>query len=89
MNMHGDLTSGNMNNGKRSSRDNLRCSSLDNNSSRDNLRCSSPGNNSRDNVRCSNLGNSSRDNVRSAAQATTAETTSGPATTKLSASKRT
>jgi hypothetical protein len=65
MNMHGDLTSGNMNNGKRSSRDNLRCSSLDNNSSRDNLRCSSPGNNSRDNPRFSSPGNDSRDNLRS------------------------
>jgi hypothetical protein len=67
MNIQGDLTSGNMSNGERSSKDNARFSNLDNSSSRDNVRSSNLDNSSRrDNARSSNLDNSSsRDNVRS------------------------
>ena len=61
MNMHGDLTSGNMNNGKGSNKDNLRPGNLDKSNSRDSLR---PGNlgksNNRDNLKPDNPSSSGR-----------------------------
>jgi hypothetical protein len=63
MNMHGALRSGNMNNGKRSNKDNLR-SRHKNNSSRDNLRFSNRGNRNKDNPKFRNLKVNHRDNLR-------------------------
>jgi hypothetical protein len=63
MNMHGALRSGNMNNGKRTNKDNLR-SRHKNNSSRDNLRFSNKGNRNKDNPRFRNLKVKSRANLR-------------------------
>jgi len=64
MNMHGALRSGNMNNGKRSNKDNLR-SRHKNNSSRDNLRFRNPKVNHRDNLRFNNQDNNLRREVSS------------------------
>jgi hypothetical protein len=63
MNMHGTLRSGNMNNGKRSNKDNLRFRHK-NNSSRDNLRFNSQDNNLRRDPRFRNLKVNHRDNLR-------------------------
>jgi hypothetical protein len=63
MNMHGALRSGNMNNGKRTNKDNLR-SRHKSNSSRANLRLSNRGNRNKDNPRFRNLKVKSRANLR-------------------------
>jgi hypothetical protein len=64
MNMHVVLRSRNMNNGKRSNKDNLR-SRHKNNSSRDNLRSSHRDTRNKDNPRFRNLKVNRRDNLRS------------------------
>lgn len=63
--MHGDLTCGNMRNGKRSSKDNLGFSSRNSSDNKGSLKPTNRGGrNSRESMKFSNLGNSNRDNLR-------------------------
>jgi hypothetical protein len=64
MNIHGALRSENMNNGKRSNKDNLR-SRHKNSSSKDNLRSSNKDNRNKDNLRFNNQDNNLRREVSS------------------------